>query len=196
MKITIKLILFSLHPSSLHLFLNTISLLLSTFTAYLSLTHPSTVAKQFRNVAIIAHVDHGKTSMVDQLLRQSGTGVTSDRVMDNNQLEKERGITILAKNTSIMWKGTQINIVDTRMSKLSGVIVYKKYKKILLMIFLFLFSFSFFLFLFFNFLFLFSFFIFLFSSPQLVTEILEEKWNVCLVWLTEYVCWWTPMRVP
>ena len=85
-------------------------------------THPSFIeATQFRNVAIIAHVDHGKTSMVDQLLRQSGTGITSDRVMDNNQLEKERGITILAKNTSIQWKGTQINIVDTRMSKLSEV---------------------------------------------------------------------------
>lgn len=73
----------------------------------------SNLATQFRNVAIIAHVDHGKTSLVDQLLRQSGAAVNSDRVMDNNQLEKERGITILAKNTSIQWKGVQINIVDT-----------------------------------------------------------------------------------
>jgi GTP-binding protein len=72
------------------------------------------VADQFRNVAIIAHVDHGKTSMVDQLLRQSGSIIDDgERVMDNNQLEKERGITILAKNTSIQWKGKQINIVDT-----------------------------------------------------------------------------------
>jgi len=73
----------------------------------------STQATQFRNVAIIAHVDHGKTSLVDQLLTQSGATVDMERAMDNNQLEKERGITILAKNTSIQWKGTQINIVDT-----------------------------------------------------------------------------------
>ncbi len=72
---------------------------------------------QFRNVAIIAHVDHGKTTLVDKMLRQAGAfrenQVVMDRVMDSNPLERERGITILAKNTSIRWKGTKINIVDT-----------------------------------------------------------------------------------
>jgi len=70
-----------------------------------------------RNVAIIAHVDHGKTTLVDQLFRQSGTFRDNQRVeeraMDSNDLEKERGITILAKPTSIEWEGTRINIVDT-----------------------------------------------------------------------------------
>ena len=68
-----------------------------------------------RNIAIIAHVDHGKTTLVDCLLRQTGllTGNTSERVMDSNDLEKERGITILAKNTAIEYRDTRINIVDT-----------------------------------------------------------------------------------
>ncbi len=70
-----------------------------------------------RNIAIIAHVDHGKTTMVDQLLRQSGTfrqnQQVAERVMDSNDLEKERGITILSKNCAVEWKGTHINIVDT-----------------------------------------------------------------------------------
>ena len=70
-----------------------------------------------RNIAIIAHVDHGKTTLVDQLLKQSGTlsqrGDSGDRVMDSNELEKERGITILAKNTAIHWQDYFINIVDT-----------------------------------------------------------------------------------
>ena len=70
-----------------------------------------------RNIAIIAHVDHGKTTLVDQLLKQSGTfdarKVMPDRVMDSNALERERGITILAKNTSIRWGDYHINIVDT-----------------------------------------------------------------------------------
>ncbi len=73
--------------------------------------------KGLRNIAIIAHVDHGKTTLVDQLLRQSGTlqtiGEAPDRVMDSNELERERGITILAKNTAITWQGWRINIVDT-----------------------------------------------------------------------------------
>ena len=75
------------------------------------------MSKQIRNIAIIAHVDHGKTTMVDQLLRQSGTFAEHekvvDTVMDNNAIEKERGITILAKNCAVSWKGTHINIVDT-----------------------------------------------------------------------------------
>lgn len=70
-----------------------------------------------RNIAIIAHVDHGKTTLVDELLKQSGTfrenEKTSDRMMDSNDLERERGITILAKATSIEWNGHRINIVDT-----------------------------------------------------------------------------------
>lgn len=70
-----------------------------------------------RNIAIIAHVDHGKTTMVDQLLKQNGVfranEAVADRVMDNNDLERERGITILAKNTAVHYKGTKINIIDT-----------------------------------------------------------------------------------
>src|SRR5476651_2873341 len=70
-----------------------------------------------RNIAIIAHVDHGKTTLVDQMLRQSGTfrdnQQVAERAMDSNDLERERGITILAKCTSIVWKGTRVNIVDT-----------------------------------------------------------------------------------
>ncbi len=73
--------------------------------------------KKLRNIAIIAHVDHGKTTLVDQLLRQSGTltgfGEMQERVMDSNELERERGITILSKNTAIDWNGCRINIVDT-----------------------------------------------------------------------------------
>ena len=70
-----------------------------------------------RNIAIVAHVDHGKTTLVDQLLRQSGTleshGTIQERVMDSNELERERGITILSKNTAIRWQDWRINIVDT-----------------------------------------------------------------------------------
>ncbi|MBV7409887.1 translational GTPase TypA [Maritimibacter sp. DP1N21-5] len=70
-----------------------------------------------RNIAIIAHVDHGKTTLVDELLKQSGTyranQAVAERAMDSNDLERERGITILAKATSVEWKGTRINIVDT-----------------------------------------------------------------------------------
>ena len=73
--------------------------------------------QNIRNIAIIAHVDHGKTTLVDQLLRYSGTldprDNSTDRVMDSNDLERERGITILSKNTSITWNEYQINIVDT-----------------------------------------------------------------------------------
>jgi len=73
--------------------------------------------KDIRNIAIIAHVDHGKTTLVDQLLRQSGTfrenEQVDERVMDSNDIEKERGITILAKTTAIDYKGTRINILDT-----------------------------------------------------------------------------------
>ncbi|MFM2290124.1 MAG: hypothetical protein RL684_3267 [Pseudomonadota bacterium] len=73
--------------------------------------------ENLRNIAIVAHVDHGKTTLVDQLLKQSGTlnerTVLAERVMDSNDQEKERGITILAKNTAITWRGNRINIVDT-----------------------------------------------------------------------------------
>jgi GTP-binding protein len=72
---------------------------------------------RIRNIAIIAHVDHGKTTLVDKMLRQAGAfrdnQVVEERVMDSNPLERERGITILAKNTSVRWHGTKINIVDT-----------------------------------------------------------------------------------
>src|SRR6201747_576661 len=73
--------------------------------------------QHIRNIAIIAHVDHGKTTLVDKMLRQAGAFRANqhveERVMDSNPLEKERGITILAKNTSIRWHGSKINIVDT-----------------------------------------------------------------------------------
>jgi translation elongation factor EF-G len=72
---------------------------------------------QLRNIAIIAHVDHGKTTLVDRLLQQSGAfrenQRVAERVMDSNDLEKERGITIMAKATSVAWKESRINIVDT-----------------------------------------------------------------------------------
>ncbi len=75
------------------------------------------IREDIRNIAIIAHVDHGKTTLVDKLLKQSGTfrenEVVQDRVMDSNDLERERGITILSKNTSVNYKGVKINIVDT-----------------------------------------------------------------------------------
>lgn len=70
----------------------------------------------FKNLAIIAHVDHGKTSLVDQLLRASGTmevAEGADLIMDSNDQEKERGITIYAKNTSVIWNETVFNIIDT-----------------------------------------------------------------------------------
>ena len=73
--------------------------------------------EDIRNIAIIAHVDHGKTTLVDELLKQSGTfrenQQVAERVMDSNDLERERGITILAKNTAIHYKGVKINVVDT-----------------------------------------------------------------------------------
>src|SRR5690606_8490925 len=75
------------------------------------------VIENLRNIAIIAHVDHGKTTLVDKLLRLSGTldrkELENERVMDSNDQEKERGITILAKNTALKWNGYDINIVDT-----------------------------------------------------------------------------------
>ena len=75
------------------------------------------IPDKIRNIAIIAHVDHGKTTLVDKLLRQSGTlnrkDEDAERIMDSNDQEKERGITILAKNTAINWETYRINIVDT-----------------------------------------------------------------------------------
>ena len=71
---------------------------------------------ELRNIAIIAHVDHGKTTLVDELLKQSGSfrdnQAVSERAMDSNDIERERGITILAKATSVEWKGARINIVE------------------------------------------------------------------------------------
>jgi GTP-binding protein TypA/BipA len=73
--------------------------------------------EQIRNVAIVAHVDHGKTTLVDHMLRQAGVFRQNeqvvDRVMDSNDLEREKGITILAKNTAVTWRGVKVNIVDT-----------------------------------------------------------------------------------
>ena len=78
---------------------------------------PSDTQQNLRNVAIIAHVDHGKTTLVDAMLRQTGVfhekANLTDRVMDSNDLERERGITILAKQASVRWKGVKINIIDT-----------------------------------------------------------------------------------
>ena len=75
------------------------------------------VREDLRNIAIIAHVDHGKTTLVDQLLKQGGiyreNQATEERVMDSNDLERERGITILAKNTAVMYNDVKINIIDT-----------------------------------------------------------------------------------
>lgn len=72
---------------------------------------------KLRNIAIIAHVDHGKTTLVDKLLAESGTldrkSINAERVMDSNDQERERGITILAKNTALQWGDYHINIVDT-----------------------------------------------------------------------------------
>ena len=86
------------------------------FFGYIQMSAP---ADKIRNIAIVAHVDHGKTTLVDQLLRQSGTLKTHgedagrERVMDSNDIERERGITILSKNTALEWQGWAINIVDT-----------------------------------------------------------------------------------
>ncbi|MBO7214191.1 MAG: GTP-binding protein, partial [Clostridia bacterium] len=75
------------------------------------------IRQDIRNIAIIAHVDHGKTTLVDVLLKQNGifrsNEVVQDRVMDSNDLERERGITILAKNTAVNYQGVKINIIDT-----------------------------------------------------------------------------------
>ena len=75
------------------------------------------IRDDLRNIAIVAHVDHGKTTLVDQMLKQTGAyrenQVAQERVMDSNALERERGITILSKNTAVTFKNTKINIIDT-----------------------------------------------------------------------------------
>ena len=87
---------------------------------------------KLRNIAIIAHVDHGKTTLVDKLLQQSGTfserAELVERAMDSNDLEKERGITILAKPTALKWRDYRINIVDTPLEAVQIINdFYKKY---------------------------------------------------------------------
>ena len=81
------------------------------------------MSRNLRNIAIIAHVDHGKTTLVDKLLQQSGTFAQhqqiTERVMDSNDIEKERGITILAKNTAVNFEGTHINI-DRKSTRLNS----------------------------------------------------------------------------
>ena len=80
------------------------------------------IRNDLRNVAIIAHVDHGKTTLVNELLKQGGifrdNQAVQDRVMDSNDLERERGITILAKNTSLYYKGVKINIIDIKIREI------------------------------------------------------------------------------
>ena len=75
------------------------------------------IREDVRNIAIIAHVDHGKTTLVDELLKQSGVfranQEVAERVMDSNDIERERGITILSNNTAVFYKDTKINIIDT-----------------------------------------------------------------------------------
>lgn len=75
------------------------------------------IREDLRNIAIIAHVDHGKTTLVDEMLKQGGVfrenQAVAERVMDSNDIERERGITILAKNTSVMYNDIKINIIDT-----------------------------------------------------------------------------------
>src|SRR5947208_9979357 len=82
-----------------------------------AVTGSAGVRADIRNIAIIAHVDHGKTTLVDAMLHQSGifraNEIVAERVMDSNELERERGITILAKNTAVTYRGVKINIVDT-----------------------------------------------------------------------------------
>ena len=84
-----------------------------------------------RNIAIIAHVDHGKTTLVDEMLKQSGSfrenQAVAERAMDSNDLERERGITILAKATSVEWKGVRLNIVDTAAHSVFGGEVERKF---------------------------------------------------------------------
>ena len=85
----------------------------TAFNLYLFIQNFLRVFMEIRNIAIIAHVDHGKTSITDALMRHTGATKDSLSTMDSNDLEQERGITIYAKNASMFYKGTKINIVDT-----------------------------------------------------------------------------------
>lgn len=91
--------------------------LLMLLDAVVTVEEETTVRDDLRNVAIIAHVDHGKTTLVDAMLRQSrvfrDNQTVEERIMDSNDLERERGITILSKNTAVRYKGCKINIIDT-----------------------------------------------------------------------------------
>ena len=102
------------------IFLNTSNHVIASIKPYfdrIAQKNKDEILQKIRNIAVIAHVDHGKTTLVDGLLKQSGTfaehEMTEERMMDSNSLERERGITILSKNTAIRYKDYKINIIDT-----------------------------------------------------------------------------------
>src|SRR2546430_9236385 len=114
---TTEIYTLSLHDALPISFRDHLPILRPSQTAALTQAPSGPSPLQIRNIAIIAHVDHGKTTLVDQMLRQAGVfranQQVNERVMDSNPLERERGITILSKNTAVRWGDTKINIVDT-----------------------------------------------------------------------------------